>query len=245
MSIPLSSFTKAEKLNLEIKFEGTDISNNWDFWVYPTVLPKVDVSSIHICDKLDDNAKTILANGGSVLLQMAGKVVQGRDVVQYMTPAFWNTSWFKMRPPHTVGVFINDYHPVFKNFPTESYSSLQWWELVYKAQAMELNAFPKGFQPIVQPIDTWFINRKLGMLFEAKVGNGKIIVCSADIQSDLENRPVAAQLRYSIEAYMTSNLFNPKNSVNISLIEDLAKKQGEHWDARTKDAPDELKKNIR
>lgn len=245
VSLPLSSFVKAEKLNLEIKFEGTDISNNWDFWVYPAALPKVDISSIYICDKLDDNVKAVLVNGGSVLLQMAGKVVQGSEVVQYMTPAFWNTSWFKMRPPHTVGVFINDYHPVFKNFPTESYSGLQWWELVHKAQVMEMNAFPKGFQPIVQPIDTWFVNRKLGMLFEAKAGKGKIVVCSADIQSDLENRPVAAQLRYSIETYMTSNLFNPENSVDISLIEDLAKKKGEHWDARTKDSPDELKKNIR
>ena len=30
-------------------------------------------------------------------------------------------------------------------------------------------------------IDTWFINRKLGMLFDAKALNGKIIVCSADL----------------------------------------------------------------
>ena len=26
---------------------------------------------------------------------IAGKVEQGKDVVQHMTPAFWNTSWFK------------------------------------------------------------------------------------------------------------------------------------------------------
>lgn len=246
ISVPLSFIKKAEKLNLEVKLRDTDITNNWDFWVYPEILPEVDTTSVYITDKLDDNAKSILRKGGSVLLQLAGKVTQGKDVVQYFTPAFWNTSWFKMRPPHTTGILINDFHPVFSDFPTDYYSNLQWWELVYKAQVMELTDFPKSFQPIVQPIDTWFINRRLAMLFEAKAGGGKIMVCSADIQNNLEKRVVARQLRYSILNYMNSNLFFPENDVTLETIENLSIKRGEWLDMSiTKDSPDELKKNIR
>ena len=244
INLPLNTFDKAQKLNLEVSFACSDVSNNWDFWVYPQTLPEVNTSGIYITDKLDDQAQSTLNNGGKVLLLTAGKIEQGKDVVQYLTPAFWNTSWFKMRPPHTVGTLVNNYHPILEDFPTDTYTNVQWWELIYKAQTMEMNNFPESFQPIVQTIDTWFINRKLGMLFEAKVGNGKIVVCSADLRSDLQNRPVARQLYYSIVQYMNSHKFNPEQTLNISVIEDLFKKEGERLNINTKDAPDELKNKV-
>lgn len=244
--LPLDFAKKAGKYNFEVRLNGTDTSNNWDFWVYPNTLQQVDTTAIYITDNLDEKAKSVLKNGGSVLLQLAGKVTQGKDVVQHFTPAFWNTSWFKMRPPHTTGILINDFHPLFRDFPTDYYSSLQWWELAHRADVMELTDFPKSFRPIVQPIDTWFINRRLAMLFEAKIGIGKIIVSSADIQNDLERRFVARQLRYSILNYMNSNLFLPENEVTLEVIDNLTKKRGEWLDMTiTRDAPDELKPNIK
>jgi len=241
ISVPLSPIKNAQQLNLKVWFDHQEISNNWDIWVYPAELPPVNAEDIHITDRLDDKTKQILKNGGKVLLLLTGKVEQGKEVVQYMTPAFWNTSWFKMRPPHTVGTLINDHHPIFKEFPTNDYTGLQWWELIHRAQAMELNNFPADFRPMIQPIDTWFINRKLGMLFEANVGNGRIVVCSADLRSELKNRPVAAQLYYSILKYMHSHLFNPETELELSLIEDLTRKEGERLNIETTDAPDELK----
>jgi len=244
VTLPLGSFTKAQKLNLEVKLQGSNISNNWDFWVYPATLPEVDTQDIHITDIIDQETKTILDKGGKVLLLLAGKIEQGKDVVQYLTPSFWNTSWFKMRPPHTEGSLINDFHPVFNDFPTDFYTGLQWWEIVYKGQVMEMNNFPADFQPIAQPIDTWFINRKLGTLFEANIGKGKIMVCSADIRTDWNDRPVARQLYYSILNYMNSHLFVPEHSLDLSVIEDLTRKEGERINIETKDAPDELKNII-
>lgn len=244
VSFPLAAIDKATKLNLEVSIPCSDITNNWDFWVYPTTLPEVNTSDIYVTSTIDTKAKDILNSGGKVLFLLAGKVEQGKDVVQYMTPAFWNTSWFKMRPPHTVGTLIRDNHPIFKNFPTDFYTGLQWWELTNKSQTMEMNSFPADFQPIVQPIDTWFINRKLGMLFEANVGKGKIVVCSADIQSDLDKRPVARQLYYAITKYMTSGFFYPEFNLKLSVIEDLTKLEGERINTHTQDAPDELKNVI-
>lgn len=239
--LPLSAIRKARKLNLTVWLEGTDVNNNWDFWVYPAQLPVVKQNDIHVTDQIDKTTKAILNNGGKVLLLLAGKVEQGKEVVQYMTPAFWNTSWFKMRPPHTVGTLVNDHHPIFREFPTDYYTGLQWWELIHRAQVMELNNFPADFRPLVQPIDTWFINRKLGLLFEVSVGKGRVVVCSADLRSDLPNRPVAEQLNYAILKYMNSHLFNPEFEVELSLIEDLTRKEGERITIHTKDAPDELK----
>ncbi|NLO71691.1 MAG: beta-glucuronidase [Porphyromonadaceae bacterium] len=246
VTLPLGFAEKAGKYNFEIRLKETDTSNNWDFWIYPNTLPQVDTTAIYIAKNLDEKAVSVLKNGGSVLLQLAGKVTQGKDVVQHFAPVFWNTSWFKMRPPHTTGILINDFHPVFSDFPTDYYSNLQWWELANRADVMELADFPKAFRPIVQPIDTWFINRRLAMLFEAKVGEGKIIVTSADIDTDLEKRFVARQLRHSILKYMNSNLFLPESEVTLDVIDNLTKKRGEWLDMSiTRDAPDELKPNIR
>lgn len=241
VSFSLNNVSKASKFVFDVKIEGSDISNHWDFWVYPSILPSVDISSIYICNEIDDTAKKILDDGGKVLLQLAGKITQGSEVVQHLTPAFWNTSWFKMRPPHTVGLFVNDFHPVFKDFPTDFHSNVQWWELAHNQQVMEMTDFPVEFQAIVQPIDTWFINRKLGMLFEAKIGEGKIMVCSADIQNKLGERKVARQLRYSIVNYMNSHHFNPEQEVSLNVIENLTVKSGETLNFTTIDAPDELK----
>lgn len=240
VEIPLQFVTEAQKFNLEVSFDGTEVVNDWDVWVYPSELTMPQMERVYVTDTVDRRAKEVLAEGGNVLLLLAGKVEQGREVVQYLTPSFWNTSWFRMRPPHVEGASINYFHPVFRDFPTDFHSHIQWWELIHRAQVMELTNFPADFMPMMQPIDTWYINRKLGMLFEARVDKGKILVCSADITSDLEGRPVARQLNYSIRNYMNSNRFQPEHTLDLSLIEDLSRKAGERLDIRNVNAPVDL-----
>ena len=89
---------------------------------------------------------------------------------------------------------------------------------------MVLDDFPTDYRPIVQLVDDWFTNRKLGILLEGKVGNGKLIVCSADLQKDLDKRPAARQLRQSILQYMASGRFNPSTSLDPALVEALYQK---------------------
>jgi len=147
-----------------------------------------------------------------------------------------------MRPPHTLGFLVDPAHPAFQNFPTEFHSNLQWWEIVNRSQVMLLDSFPAGFRPIVQPIDTWFLNRKLGLILEAKVGKGKLIISSADLSSDPDKRFVASQLLYSLKTYMNSEQFNPSSSVDIKEIKALFDKNYKStFKTYTKDAPDELK----
>ena len=171
----------------------------------------------------------------------AGKVSYGKDIVQNFAPVFWNTSWFKMRPPHTTGLLIDEKHPLFRNFPTEYHSNLQWWELVNRAQVMQLSDFPAEFQPTVQTIDTWFLSRKAGMLFEANVLNGKVLMTSMDLNSKLNERVVARQLRKSVIDYMKSDEFTPCYTVAPEQIKDLFTKVAPKVSSYTKSSPDELR----
>lgn len=244
IKLPLSSITKASKLNFEVSINNATIANDWNFYVFPKRLPAV-VSNVYYTDTLDTKAGEILQNGGTVFMNAAGKVIKGKEVVEYFTPVFWNTSWFKMRPPHTLGILVDTASAAFKNFPTSYYSDLQWWEMVNRAQVMHLEDFPKGFRPLVQPIDTWFMNRKLAMLLEAKVGRGKIIISSADLFSDTTNRVAARQLLYSLQQYMASDKFNPIEEVELNVLRDLfISPSKEVWDSFTTATPDELKPQI-
>ena len=85
-----------------------------------------------------------------------------------------------------------------------------------RCEAMRMDDLPQELRPIVYLIDDWFTNRRLGMLFEARIGKGKILVCSADIQHDLSSRPAAAQFRQSLLEYMASDKFQPQTEVNIN-----------------------------
>ena len=82
------------------------------------------------------------------------------------------------------------------HFPTDFHTNWQWWDVLHGAEAMVLETLPPELRPIVQPIDTWVRNLRLGLLFEARVGGGSLLVSSIDFKTDLEARPAARQLLY-------------------------------------------------
>lgn len=243
VEFPLGTINSAKKLNLEVAIEGTEAINDWDFWVYPATAKLVG-GSVYTTDTLDVKALEILQKGGNVLITAAGKVSYGKEVVQQFTPVFWNTSWFKMRPPHTTGILVNPKHPLFRHFPTEYHSNLQWWELLNRAQVMQFTGFPEAFQPTIQSIDTWFISRKIGMLFEANVLNGKVIMTTMDITTDPDQRIVARQMHKAILHYMNSDQFRPLFTVTPQQIGDLFTKTAGAVKSYTNESPDELKPKI-
>ncbi len=243
IDLPLNEFTSATQLRLTVLVPGTEIKNSWDFWVYPESV-EMEESGLFITDSLDSKALQTLSDGGDVLITAGKNVKYGNEVVQYFTPVFWNTSWFKMRPPHTTGIYVDNGHSIFTDFPTEYHSNLQWWELVNKAPVMQFDEFPTDFQPLVQSIDTWFLSRKIGMLFEAQVLNGRLIMTTMDISNDLDHRIVARQMRKSILKYMHSPDFKPKYRIDPEVIEHLFTREAPKVDMFTNDSPDELKPKI-
>lgn len=219
----LAGIREPQKLKLVVEIQNTPFKNSWDIWVYPD---SEDLKSdkILITDNLDKNAENILSKGGSVLLLNYGRIgaSKGGDVAIGFSSIFWNTAWTNNQAPHTLGILCDPAHPVFKDFPTEYHSNWQWWDPVMHSQVMILNDFPE-VKPLIQPIDTWFENRKLGLAFEAVSGGGKIFVCSIDLKNISGDRLASKQLFKSILGYMESDSFKPANEINIGKIRNLAR----------------------
>ena len=218
----LARITEPRKLILEVSVENTRFVNKWDFWVYPAD-QKVEQGNVLITGALDNKAEEVLRQGGSVLLLTYGKVAKdkGASVAIGFSSIFWNTAWTNNQPPHTLGILCDPRNPVFRDFPTEYHSNYQWWDPVTHSQAMIVNGFPKGLRPLIQPIDTWFENRRLALAFEARSGGGRILVCSINLKDDLADRPSSRQLLISVLNYMNSSSFKPVSEVEIEKIRGL------------------------
>ena len=244
IDIPLDGIEDAREMKLEIRLLGSQISNDWDFYIFPKTLPALS-GEIYYTTSLNDTVRQVLEQGGKVFLNLAGQITQGKEIAQHFRPVFWNTSWFKMRPPHTLGITLDETHLAFASFPTQNHSTMQWWDILHQTQVMHLEDFPTTFRPLVQPIDTWFLNRRLGLIFEAKVGKGKIMVTSADL-SDSTNNLVRKNLYHSLVNYMASSSFQPEQEIGLELIVGLTRNNSKlTFEAYTEANPDELKPDLK
>ncbi|MCB0749858.1 MAG: beta-galactosidase, partial [Ignavibacteriae bacterium] len=211
------------KMTLEISVGN--FSNSWDIWVYPENLT-TESKEIQVVEKLTPSTINFLKDGGKVLLSLGkGKVSpeMGGKVGVGFSSIFWNTAWTGGQKPHTLGILCNPKHPALELFPTEYHSNWQWWDAMSHADVIKLNEFPVQIKPIVRVIDDWFTNRRLALLFEVKVGKGKLLVSGIDLHTNLDSRYEAKQLLKSLNNYMNSEAFDPEFALTISEINNIVK----------------------
>ncbi|MEQ9443733.1 MAG: glycoside hydrolase family 2 TIM barrel-domain containing protein [Cyclobacteriaceae bacterium] len=221
-AIPLGSLTytfealnQPRKLVLEVTV-GT-FSNSWDLWVYPPSSATISSSEVRHVSTLDENTLNELQSGGTVLWSLGkGQVApdKGGEVGVGFSSIFWNTAWTDNQKPHTLGILCDPEHPALQQFPTEFHSNWQWWDAMNHSDVVNLNELSDEIQPIVRVIDDWVTNRSLGLVFEAKVGEGKLLISGIDLTNQMSQRPEARQLLQSLISYMESDAFNP--SVELS-----------------------------
>ena len=212
-----------QQLVVSVQIDDTSVKNQWNIYVYPVKKPTIPDMPF-VASRLDQTVMDKLQKGEKVLLTFPRGTVspqKGGDIPVGFSSIFWNTAWTRKQAPHTLGILCDPAHSALSSFPNEGVSDYQWWDVVSGCDAMIMDDFPADFRPIIHLIDDWFTNRKLGILFETKIGKGKLMVCSVDLQKDIDNRPATSQLRQSILEYMASDHFNPTKEVNIELIRGL------------------------
>ncbi len=79
---------------------------------------------------------------------------------------------------------------------------------------------PADYRPIIHVIDNFARNHKLGLLFETKVGQGKLLVCASDLPA-LQDHPEARQLMHSLFRYVDSPAFAPQTELQGELLKKL------------------------
>jgi hypothetical protein len=194
-----------------------EFKNDWNFWLYPARVSDSTPTNVFVTRSWDE-AEAKLAAGGKVLFLPRSADLDWWSPPLARVPVFWNAlmgpTWSRM-----LGLWCDTHHPALAEFPTEANCDWQWTELVRNTCAVNLDRLPHGLQPMVQAIDDWNRNYKLGVVFECKVGNGKLMVCSVDLNND--SNPVAHQLRRSLLDYMAGETFQPPTEISMADFEGL------------------------
>jgi hypothetical protein len=226
-ALPLCDVRSPQRLTITLAIEGTKYRNSYPIWVYP---PKVDTSvpsDVLITDRLTAATHEHLDAGGKVLLFPKLDQLPHSIKGSFQTD-FWCFPMFRRAAeqrgievaPGTLGILCNPAAPALARFPTEFHSNWQWWQVVKNSRPIILDDTPAGYRPTVQVIDNFERNHKLGLIFETKVGRGKLLVCSIDLPG-LQDKPEARQMLHSLLQYVASDQFAPQAELDVSLLKKL------------------------
>ena len=233
LSVDLSSVSKAEKCTLSLKVGNTEYANRYPVWVYPVKQDFSHSEDIVVTDKLDASLKQQLKEGKKVLYFPNLKKYEKSTVGGLFQTDYWNYRMFRTicenikKPvsPGTMGLLMNPEHSLFTEFPTEYHTNWQWFPIIKSSRPLILDNMPSEYKPIIQVIDNIERNHKLGLLFEFKVGEGKLLVCMSDILS-VQDKPEARQFYYALLKYMDSDSFNPSSTVDVNELDQLFEYNG-------------------
>jgi hypothetical protein len=158
-----------------------------------------------------------LAAGGRVVFTPGpGALDPARCPPLKNVPVFWNIQ-MTVRPPRNptprfdamLGLLCDPRSPALAEFPTTAACDWQWTPVIDNVRSINLEGAPPELVPIVAAIDDWNRNWRLGVIFECRIGTGRLLVSAVDLDRadpGIETR----QLRRSLLDYAASDRFQPK-----------------------------------
>lgn len=210
----LKKIRKPTKLTLKIR-SNEGIRNDYPVWVYPEI-KKLKNADIIIADTISDILLSKLESGAKVLYFPKHAQIEKKSMAPQFINEFWNWLMFKSLNTRsgtpissgTMGLLVNNNHEALKGFPTEFHNNWQWWNIMKNSRPLILDSLAADYKPVVQVIDNIDRNHKLGILFEFKVGNGKLLVSTTNLKN-IMNEPEIIHYYHSILRYMQTDKFEP------------------------------------
>lgn len=208
LSIPLVS--AACSIMLTISLPGTDVINEYELWIYPSEIAALLPADYEYCVTSDFVQAIKRTQAGAPAVLCLSKEQNPNSITGTYCTDFWcypmfrsiSESMKKEVPVGTMGLLIRNQHDALRSFPTHSHSTAQWWDVVMNSASTILDH--TDIIPIVQTIDNFERNHRLGLIYEVRIGSAKapLIVCCAPLGAmALSGNPVAAALLGSLVQY--------------------------------------------
>ncbi len=207
------------RLRLTLALEGDyDVPhapgvNGYPLWLYPAAPAPEVPKGVVVRRAYDRAAEEALARGERVVIFSEGTAAalpHSRAVS--FRPDFWSPMFHTNSPDgYSLGIFVDENHPLFTNFPTDCFGDWQWFWPLQGARGLLINQLPAGLRPMVQPIASIDLPDRLAMFFEARVGEGRLFVSTLDLPGKAD--PASRALLAAVYRYVDSEAFQPETAL--------------------------------
>lgn len=225
IEVTLPEVTLPEKMTLTLSMGNGNAANSYDIWVYPRKMNPVD--GVKVTSDYRE-ALRMLEHGDRVILAPDTATVAATTLPPLFQTDYWNYRMFyticknmgATPSPGTLGLLIDDAHPAFNYFPTDTHTDWQWFDIVTNSRPLIIDRLPASIDPIVEPIDNVDRNYRLALMLECNVGKGKLLIVMTDLKK-IASTPEGQWFRKSLEEYVASKEFKPSLSLTPRQLTDL------------------------
>ena len=209
LKMPASDMPRKYLLKAAFACGAVKAVNEWELYAFPKVAEKPAPANVRVVEKIgEEELVAALAKGERVLLLGAGPFkslpttyrigMAGRCAGNYAT-------------------VIKPGHPALEGMPHEGFCGWQFRRLMEKGNAVQLEA-GVPFDPIIDIASAVKCPIRQAMLFEYRVGEGRLLVCSFKFGKD---DPAAAWLRDRLVAYAAGPSFEPVHGITPRQLHDV------------------------
>jgi hypothetical protein len=185
------------------------IHNAWPVRVFPAPTPVASHPGVTVVRRLNRRTLDALEAGARVVLM--GDFALPFDTLRArFKPAWWHGD---DNGDHCYGnVFAA--HPALAGYPGHGFGDVEAAGMMDNRPVVLLDNVPGRPEPIIQCIDVPWRMRRKAYLFEAKVGAGRLLVCTLNFSSGLRKRdPAAAWMLADLLRYAASDECRPAASI--------------------------------
>lgn len=200
MALPEDAKPRKYLLHASLDAGTFKASNQWEVYAFP----KTSAAT--------PQGVTILGNKAT-REQLLAELAAGKRVLVYGQGPFngLDTNFRIGLAGRSAGNFatIIREHPIFRDFPHEGYCGWQFKKLMERGKAVQLEG-SVPFDPIVDIASSAKVVIRQALMFEYRVGDGRLLVCGFKFHDD---DPASQYLKAKVYDYVASDAFAPKDAI--------------------------------
>ena len=207
VSTPQLDRPKKATLTVELLHPGGRIQNHWDYWLFPHG-ELVKPQNVHVATELDATCRKKLTAGERVVL-LGAKPFPVKSLNFQIALAG--------RSQGNLATVIAR-HPLTDQFPHDGYCGWQFFKMLSGAAAVQFDAVPEAFDPILEVASSYKRPLRQAAVFELQVDEGQLLVCSLILP---ESDPAAAYFHRRLLAYAGGEKFQPRTIITTEQLDRL------------------------
>jgi hypothetical protein len=206
VAVPASD--RPVKYLLRASFAGGDVKaeNEWEIYAFPKVVALHAPANVKVVTEISEaDLIAAMEKGERVLLLGAGPFKS--------LPTTYRIG-MAGRTSGNYATVIKEGHPALKGMPHDGFCGWQFRRLMEGGRAVQLEA-GVPFDPVIDVASSVKFPIRQALLFEYRVGKGRLLVCSFAFKAD---DPAAAWLRARLVDYAAGEAFNPAQTLTAAQL---------------------------